>query len=588
MENARVLALAFAALAASLLGFGCGPGSSGGDDAGPTATALVIEPQNPTVVAQNGSASPIAFTAILKFSDGSTQPVDAASWSLDNARLGAIAADSGKFIASGDLAGTTQVKAAAAGLTAQATVTVLVEDTFFGVGVPSDAGDRFTPAPTAGAGAPLLLYPLDRALVPSSLKAPDVQWDGGAQGDIYRVTLVGGMAKATAYVIHDGPMFAFAWPVDPSTWTTLKASTGTGSISFTVDRYAAAEAKAYASATHTIDVAQATVAGAIYYWDLSEGRIQRITALGRQSFMPNPPARPSDGRRCVGCHTVSRDGRYLAGELWDGGDFGAIFDLGVDLSSDPAPTVVPPSQYKALFSTFNPDASRLLVNYETGMFLHDAKTGAALPALGNGLPIKGAAHPTWSPDGTTIAYIANHNGGWAVDYSLGDLAIIPVTGPDSFGAPQVIRIAEGLANSWPTFSPDSYWIAFGRGTNSRGRNDSEGKVYPGSLWLIPRTGGVPIELTSANGGAGVLDSYLPSFSPFDEGGYYWLAFYSTRDYGNQYAGTRGKNRRQLWVSAIKKNPVVGEDPSRVGYWLPDQDVKTHNMSAYWAPAPPLN
>jgi hypothetical protein len=63
---------------------------------------------------------------------------------------------------------------------------------------------------------------------------------------------------------------------------------------------------------------------------------------------------------------------------------------------------------------------------------------------------------------------------------------------------------------------------------------------------------------------------------------FWLAFYSTRDYGNAQVGTRGTNRRQIWVAAIDANAPAGSDPSFVAYWLPGQNVRDHNVAAYWA------
>jgi hypothetical protein len=88
--------------------------------------------------------------------------------------------------------------------------------------------------------------------------------------------------------------------------------------------------------------------------------------------------------------------------------------------------------------------------------------------------------------------------------------------------------------------------------------------------------------------SGQLQCYLPCFSPYDSGGYLWLVFYSVRDYGNAQAGTKGTQRRQMWVTAIDKSKLgTGADPSSTPYWLPDQDPKTENMSAFWAPPPPL-
>ncbi len=325
--------------------------------------------------------------------------------------------------------------------------------------------------------------------------------------------------------------------------------------------------------------------------------MELIDANGRMNAIKSPPPRPSDGKRCVACHTVSRDGRYLSGALWDGGQQGAVFDMSSDAVkyNDPAPTVTPLAQgssYTVLFSTFNADGSRLMINRGTSLEVIDPKNGTSVATTG--LPTTGVAHPAWSPDGTSVALVRNVMSGsgaasWAVDYDRGDLAVMSSNG-DAFGTPATLVAANTVdpafaAPSWPSFAPDSEWIAYGAGVNSRGRNDAAGAVYPGSLFVVNKNNGIPYRLDTACGGA--RDCYLPNFSPYDEGGYYWLVYYSTRDYGNAQAGTKGTHRRQLWVTAISKAKLANGDPSAVPYWLPDQDVGTANMSAYWALPPPL-
>jgi hypothetical protein len=81
------------------------------------------------------------------------------------------------------------------------------------------------------------------------------------------------------------------------------------------------------------------------------------------------------------------------------------------------------------------------------------------------------------------------------------------------------------------------------------------------------------------------DCFQPRFSPFKQGGYFWLSFLSRRDYGNAQVGTRGANRQQIWVAAISENPQPNVDPSEVAYWLPGQNTASQNIAAYWAPRP---
>ena len=314
----------------------------------------------------------------------------------------------------------------------------------------------------------------------------------------------------------------------------LTASAHGQPINFYVDHWDATNGAQRGNGV-AVKAINAQVTGVIYYWDLSQGQMQRIDSAGRAPAIPNPPASPSDANNhCVACHVVSRDGRYLAGELWGGGSQGGVFDLSdpAILTGNPAPTVAPvtATSYTSLFQTFNPDASRLMINPGTGLQIVDPHTGASVATMGSPLPAANAAHPSWSPDGNSVAFINNISAGggaagWAVDYDRGDVSIIPVLGPDTFGAPVPLVPASSAdpafaAPSWPTFTPDSGYIAYGAGVNSRGRNtvNNVEVAYPGSLFLVKASAGsAPTRLDQACGGA--RDCYLPNFSPYDDGGY---------------------------------------------------------------------
>jgi hypothetical protein len=580
---------------------GCGPSTGRGNppgNGGPTLMSIDVQPADATIAIDNGSGNaPIAYTAIGHFSDGKMQPLGDATFALDDVgnRIGALAGT--QFSANGGAAGTGHVIATSQGKSGMTGVTVTVHTITLGTGVPPDAPGKLPPTATPGALSPQIVYPLDGALMPASVATPDVQWEGTAQaGDLFHVKLVAGGATVES-IVADGSGFTWDYTPSAAEWSLLTASAGGSPINVTVDHWDA-NSGLQGSNPVKVNLAAADVRGAIYYWDLSEGKMQRLDDNGRALAIPNPPAAPSDANNhCVACHTVSRDGRYLAGELWGGGLSGAVFDLAnpTVIMGNPAPTMAPVNMYNSLFSTFNPDATRLVINDGTSLALVDPKTGMKLPTTGTPLPAAKAAHPTWSPDGTLIAFINNIDGSWAVDYTTGDLAIISANGADSFGLPTTIVASSTgdpafKAPSWPSFTPDSQFIAYGAGTNSRGRNaigmPPVETVYPGSLFLVGRTGGTPMRLDNACSGA--RNCYLPCFSPYDSGGYFWLVFYSVRDYGNAQAGTKGTQRRQMWVTAIDKSKLAaGGDPSSVPYWIPMQDPKTENMSAFWAPPPPL-
>ena len=579
----------------------CQPGVDGGPssdsgipstpDAGSrTLAAIEITPADPVVRTMNGAPASIDLDVLARYSDGSTSPVSAGFWTAASTVLGAIDATSGVFTADGSLAGTVEVSVEALGRTATTSVRVEVAHEILVDGAPADAATRFAGAPISDpAREAQLLYPLAGTVFPENVFPADVQWEGGVEGDLYRVRFRAAGVDVDAYVAHSGAAFRYDWLVDRPAWRALAESAPETDVTLVIDRWEAASGAVIAGAPRTFRFADAVIRGAIYYWDLGGGRIVRIggDGSGLESFMPSPPARPGDGRRCVACHAVSRDGRRMAAELWDGGDFGAIFDLTADLTVDPAPTIVPPSEIRFLTASFSPDSSRLIASYGNALFLIDGNTGARISAADAMLPTAGAAHPTWSADGTQIAYVSGTNGSWAVDFTSGDLSVLDVGAGDTFGAPRTILSGAPLAVARPSWSPDSRWIAVQHGEHSRAFQDPGGGAphipRPGVVRMVGRDGAATFDLEALNGDA--RDSYYPTFSPFDEGGYFWLAFLSTRDYGNAQAGTRGTGRRQLWVAAISSAPSAGVDPSRAPYWLPQQDVASENMAAFWAPEP---
>jgi hypothetical protein len=608
VEAAYHLDMGRAALLLGTLLVGCesaAPGGSGADsgvpafdsgalpfDSGvrpaPTLTGLDLLPPRAELISTDGSRPTQNFVVIGRYSDGSTVAVTAARFTVDPYPLGNLDG-TGLFTASGAFGGRGRVRAEYAGYSADAELIVRLEHLVLGAGVPNDVAVRFSGAPTVDpARAAQLVYPLDGAVMPQNVPPAEVQWSASAENDLYQVTLVKPHVSITAYLLADAG-FRDAFLPETNAWRRLTTTDPDESAVIQVNRLEAATGTLLSGTPVSVRFARAALTGSIYYWDIVAGRIVRIDdgTTNRQNFMPNPP------QGCVGCHSVSRSGRYMAGRFGGGDNVGSVMDLTLDLSPNP-----PPLQFaledtrRWWFSSWSPDDTRLVVsrNENTGgnsslVFL-DPVTGAFIDPIEGTMPTGYVTHPDWAPDGSAIAYVANVDT-WGGQNLTGDLFLLPMLGVDRVGPSQPLIagtavigvVPTGAAASYPSWSPDSTLIAFAHGTSSRSETGLS------ALYGIKKDGTGLIRLSKASGGPAADLSFQPRFSPFRQGGYYWMSFLSRRDYGNAKAGTAGTSRQQIWVSAVKEGANPGEDPSEVAYWLPGQDPASLNISAYWAPRP---
>ncbi len=547
----------------------------------PAVVSIAITPADPSVTS-DGTPQSVDFQLQASWSDGSTSTLGTVFWSAASSRLGDIDSTTGVFTVDGDIGGVETIQADALGMSATTTLTVSLTRSVLGPGVPADAASRFG-APTDDAPrAANLLYPLDGTLFPQNVYPPDVQWERGADGDLYRVTLSAPHVDAHRLRAPLGRGLRLRLGDRPRRVARagrFERGREHEHRGRPLDRRHERDDRGHAAQLrlrHRLDHRRDLLLGP------PSGRILRIggDGSGLESFLPNPPPRASDGERCVACHTVSRDGRRMAAEIWDASrGFGAVFDLTADLTADPAPTLVPPTTTRWLTSSFNPDATRLIANWANEIFLVDATTGRALDA---------ERHAA-SDDGLGATRVVARRQFDRVRHQpqrrqLGRR----LHGERSRDHPRhrAGHLRRIDACSWPAAEARS---PARRGRPTRLDRHPERREQPleqrrhavprrnpprGDGWLgrstSPRS-------TEARRTATTRRS-RPSTPAATSGSRSSAA----RDYGNAQVGTRGTGRRQLWVSAVSNAPSAGSDPSRVPYWIPQQDVTHQNMAAFWA------
>jgi hypothetical protein len=575
------------ALLASALAACASPGVVGEADAGsgmdgapfdagrpiPGLVSLRIDPGEVTLTDDGAAPGATAALRAIGVFDGGTERdlTDLAAWSITNAELGAIA--SGTFTSAG-IGGRTTVVAGASGLTAEATLTVVLEAVILGDGVPAGAPSLFSADPSGDAtGADLsIVYPSDGTMLPRNLDRVTHQWTADASLDLFEVRFDSDVAHLRFYA--SGRLL----PIEDAAWRWIADTHAGGSVEVTVRGLASgAPSTIHRSQTIVELYSPSEVLGALYYWSTGAQGVMRahISAPGAELFYDDPDA---SSRQCVSCHTVSRDGRRLA--VGYGGERlreVTIPDREVRIPADPSDDG---PEYG--WGTFDPGATRLLYANRGRLTLLDAETGAVLRAVT--LPAgQFATHPDWSPDGRYVAVALSTRAPGNKDVRGSSLARIPVLAGDTFGAPEVLvsSTADDDTIFFPSYSPDSRWIALVRSVGQSKDNRTS------RLYLVRADGSAPpVTMTildeRVRDADGVVDigNSMPTWAPSTTSDIFWLAFSSIRDYGWILEGAE---RDQLWAAAIDPSRAeAGADPSFAAFWMPFQQLDEGNHRAFWA------
>jgi hypothetical protein len=525
-----------------------------------------------------------------------------------------------------------------AGATAMVNVTVHLSNTGSGVdpNAPGALDGATATDPTAGISP--LLYPYNNTVFPLGLTSPLVMWNAPKSGDVYRLDYKEMGFECTDYEVISTPA---QQRMPQSCWDWLTSSNQGDPVQVTLSRWDATTKMAYVSATETWTLAHANMQGAVYYWTTSGPTDAYLAKLGVGAGATPQPLFDQNGQHtCMACHAVSADGSTLVAVAGNDTAPSPAFP-GENTTATPgycSSTAVPcqedfSTDYRSWVSFNLPgmtvrklanlfggnvavnrngkytvfgDVQLYLADTTSGMYY--TNTGLDNVALDTGNV--GLMMPAFSPDGNHLVAVE----GPADPGAQGQPSYICLANnPPSVGAKLIqLDFNEGTrtfsnlkrlamesslpaaqsAFAYPSYSPDSNWVAFHAGDKPTACEVDclADETSTGAIYLQSTAGGAPVRLAAMTDTPTVAanqqnHTFEPTFNPAKRGNYFWVVVSNERDWGNKVVVGNGvapaNGNKRLWVAAIDATPGTG-DPSHPPFYLEGQDDNRLNMRGFWA------
>jgi hypothetical protein len=654
---------------------------TGGNNCTPP-TLLTIAPSNQSMMASPGSAFSQTFTVTAQYSGGAPS-ADVTSQSFFTVSDSTIGSFSGAQLTwNGDHGGTVTINATNCGVTGTTTFNLdLVANIGADDGGASSSGmNEFNgPASTTPSSCqPTLLYPPDGILLPPNTNVIEVHFLDGASGgtanNLFEISFTNSVTNVNVYttcsnasdpshgmaVTNVAPATALnpgcIFQLSQAEWDYLaRTNADRGPVTVSVRAVGCSGSNVYSTPnTRQISFAKDDLIGTLYYWSsISFGAAGKNYSGGIFSYdfgvrgqTATPVLTPTvhGNGYCVGCHTISRDGRKMIFDYDDNdaddeyGDVDtALFDI-VTAQTSPSPLPDPhgAGAFDPGFHTWNRETTQFLLsdgqNNHTGKFQLFSDTGGTI-AMSQADTARGTT-PDWAPDDSAVLYAAppansttyflnGQDDEWFLDASIKSAPWDPVN--KRLGTPTVLLQATGTQNFYyPTFSPEGSLIAYNYAPSGPNFHNPLARVQLIAA-NVPQPSPPPLDLAMLNATGNLTNSW-PRFAPFVQtyqgAPLLWVTFSSTRSYGLRVSNDGNANcypkespsitcpggatptpspcpysrtidttpappctHPQIWMAAIKLDATAvknGIDVSWPAFWLPFQDLTHNNHLGQWA------